>query len=127
MAHLAWIEDDHQRISALVKLLKDDGHIILPYASLQEAQNHILLICKCDIVILDIILPPSEDDPYTGVNLLKTLREEHDYKGEVVVCSRVRNPAVLLKLQELDVKTILNKPIRPSTLHSVITKILTAG
>jgi CheY-like chemotaxis protein len=124
MAHIAWIEDDHERIGALVKLLERDGHTILPYSSWPEVKEQIETICACDAIILDIILPPVEDDPYLGLSVLKQLREEHEYQGPVVVCSRVKNPVVLNQLRELGVAEVLRKPIRPSVLYDVVTKAL---
>jgi CheY-like chemotaxis protein len=124
MARIAWIEDDHERIRSLVRLLERDGHTILPYSSWQEVKEQIETICACDAIILDIILPPVEDDPYLGLSVLKQLREEHKYQGPIVVCSRVKNPVVLRELDELDVTQILRKPVRPSVLYEVVTEAL---
>jgi CheY-like chemotaxis protein len=126
MARIAWIEDDHERIGSLVKLLEDDGHIILPCSSCQEVQEQIEAICSCDAVVLDIILPPAEIDPYLGLSVLEQLREEHEYQGPVIVCSRVRNPVILHRLRELGVAGVLLKPVRPSVLYSVVTETLGA-
>jgi CheY-like chemotaxis protein len=123
MARIAWIEDDHDRIGSLVKLLERDGHEILPYSSWQEVREQIENICACDAIILDIILPPIEDDPYLGLSVLEQLREE-GYHGPVVVCSRVKNPVVIHQLQELGVAEILRKPVRPSVLYDAVTKAL---
>ena len=124
MARIAWIEDDYKSISSLVRLLEKDGHTILPYSSWQEVKEHIETICACDAIILDIILPPIEDDPYLGLSILALLRHEHGYEAPVVICSRVQNPVVLHELQELGVREILRKPTRPSVLYEVVTKAL---
>ena len=124
MAQIAWIEDDHERIRSLVKLLERDGHTILPYNSWQEVEEQIETICACDVIILDIILPPVEHDPYLGLSVLEQLRKEHGYQAPIVVCSRVKNPVVLRELEELGVTEILRKPARPSVLHDVVTKAL---
>jgi len=124
MARIAWIEDDHKRISSLVKLLENDGHSIVPCGSWQEVEKQIKIVCECDVIILDIILPPVEDDPYSGLSVLRYLREQHGYRGPVVVCSRVRNPIVLEQLRELGVADIVHKPVRPSVLHGIVTKAL---
>lgn len=127
MARIAWIEDDHERIDSLVKLLEKDGHEILPFSSWQEVKEQIETICACDAIILDIILPPVEDDPYLGLSVLEQLRKEHGYQKPVVVCSRVKNPIVLHELNELGVTEILRKPVRPSVLYEVVTKALEVG
>ena len=124
MARIAWIEDDHERISSLVRPLENDGHIVLPYGTWQEVEKQIEVICSCDAVILDIILPPVEDDPYMGLSILDQLRHQHNYRGPVVVCSRVKNPVVIHHLWELNVTDILNKPVRPSALYDSVTKAL---
>jgi CheY-like chemotaxis protein len=123
MARIAWIEDDHEKIGSLVKLLERD-HTIIPYTSWQEVKEDIETVCTCDAIILDIILPPIEDDPYLGLSVLEQLRKERGYQGPVVVCSRVKNPVVLQRLQELGVTEILRKPIRPSMLYDAVTKAL---
>ena len=127
MARIAWIEDDHERISSLVRLLERDGHTILPYGSWQEVKEQIETICACDVIILDIILPPAEDDPYLGLSVLDLLRNEHGYGAPVVVCSRVKNPVVLRELDELGVTEILRKPVRPTVLYDVVTRALAEG
>ena len=124
MARIAWIEDDHERIGSLVKLLENDGHTILPYGSWPAVEEQIETICKCDAIILDIILPPVEDDPYLGLSVLEQLRDKHNYRGPVVVCSRVKNPVVIHHLRELNVTDILHKPVRPSRLYDVVKKAL---
>jgi CheY-like chemotaxis protein len=124
MATIAWIEDDHEKIQSLVKLLERDGHTILPYSSCQEVEEHIETIRACDVIILDIILPPVEEDPYLGLSVLKLLRNE-GYSSPVVVCSRVKNPVVLNELERLGDTEILRKPVRPSVLYNAVTKALT--
>jgi CheY-like chemotaxis protein len=124
MARIAWIEDDHDKIRSLVRLLEKDGHTILLYGSWREAEERLDEVCECDAVILDIILPPIENNHYLGLSVLEQLRRQHGYKGPVVVCSRVKNPAVLHDLRELGVTEILRKPVRPSVLYEVVTEAL---
>ena len=127
MARIAWIEDDHERIGSLMALLKKDGHTILPFSSRQEVEEQVETICSCDAIVLDIILPQVEDDPYLGLSVLEQLREKHGYQGPVVVCSRVQNPVVLHRLGELGVTEILLKPVRPSLLYDAVTRVLVEG
>ena len=124
MAHIAWIEDDHEEIAYLVKLLEKDGHEILPFASWREAEKQIKEICACNIIILDIILPPIEEDRYWGLSILEQLRKKYNYTAPVIVCSRVQNPVVLHRLRELGVSEILLKPVRPSKLYEAVSKAL---
>jgi CheY-like chemotaxis protein len=124
MARIAWIEDDHERIGSLVRLLEKSGHVIAPYASWQEVEEQIDAICSCEVIILDIILPPIENDPYLGMSILEQLRKEHKYQGVIVVCSRVKNPVILHALSELGVTEVLRKPVRPSVLYDVVMNAL---
>ena len=126
MASIAWIEDDHDRIGALVNLLENDGHKIHKYRSYDEFRKDIALVKACDVIIIDLILPPIEDDPYLGLSVLDELRNEHGFTSPVVVCSLVENPVVLTRLRDLGVKSILTKPVRPSVLYSVVTEALQA-
>ena len=127
MSKIAWIEDDHDEISALVRLLELDRHNILRYRTCQDVEEHFEEICGCDAVILDIILPPATDDLYQGVSVLRKLREKCRYNDPVIVCSVVRNTIVLHALCELGVSDILHKPVRPSRLHDAVTKALAEG
>jgi DNA-binding response OmpR family regulator len=127
MSKIAWIEDDHDEIPSLVRLLELDEHNILRYRTCQEVEEDLEEICGCDAVILDIILPPATDDLYQGVSVLRKLREECKYSGPVVICSVVRNPDVLKAVRELGVSDILHKPVRPSKLYDAMTKALAEG
>jgi CheY-like chemotaxis protein len=127
MAQIVWIEDDHERIGSLVKLLQRDGHTIVPFSSWQETSEQIKALSKCDAVILDIILPNGRKDPYFGVSVLERLRKEYAYEKPIIVCSRVKNPVVLSTLNELGVTAILRKPVRPSILYDVVTNALESG
>lgn len=127
MTKIAWIEDDYEEISALVRLLELDGYEFPRFRSRTDVDNSIEEILSCDAVLLDIILPPiKEDDPYQGLSILKMLREQYSYYKPVVVCTVVRAPGVmenLLKLGVLD-EYILHKPVRPSVLTAVMKKAL---
>jgi CheY-like chemotaxis protein len=124
MARIAWIEDNYKRIGSLVKLLEKDGHTILPFDSWQTAEEQIKILRACEAIILDIILPPADENRYWGLSVLEQLRNKYDYKAPVIVCSNVQNPEVLNQLSKLGVKYILLKPARPSMLYEAVTKAL---
>src|SRR5688572_18354617 len=124
MARIAWIEDNYKRIGSLVKLLEKDGHTILPFVSWQEAESQIKTVCACNAIILDVILPPAQENRYWGLSVLEQLRNKYDYKAPIIVCSNVQNPEVLNQLSKLGVAAILLKPARPSMLHEAVTKAL---
>jgi len=127
MTKIAWIEDDYDEISSLVRLLELDGYVIPRYRTRQDVEKSIEEIVSCDGLILDIILPPIEEgDPHQGISILKMLREKYNYNKPVVVCTVVRAPAVIDKLRKLGVLNgnILHKPVRPSILASTVKKAL---
>lgn len=127
MPKIAWIEDDYEEISSLVRLLELDGFQIPRYRTRPDVEKSIEEILSCDGILLDIILPPiKEDDPHQGISILKMLREKYEYNKPVVVCTVVRAPGVLDSLRKLGVQNgnILHKPVRPSRLTEVVKKAL---
>ncbi len=127
MPKIAWIEDDYDEISSLVRLLELDGYEIPRYRTRQDVEKSIEEIVSCDGMILDIILPPiKEDDPHQGISILKMLREKYNYDKPVVVCTVVRAPGVIDKLRKLGVLNgnILHKPVRPSIVAATVKKAL---
>lgn len=120
MAHIAWIEDDSKRVGSLVALLEKEGHQVISFNSWQEINGQVETILACDLVLLDVILPPVEDDPYMGLSVMERLRKIYNYAGPIVVCSRVKNPAVLDKLKGLGVAEVLRKPVRPSDVYKAV-------
>jgi|ERR671925_1779860 DNA-binding response OmpR family regulator len=126
MPKIAWIEDDHDEISSLVRLLELDGFEIPRYRTRSDVDQSLEEILSCDAIILDIILPPTEEEPYQGLAILKILRENYHYDKPVVVCSVVRAPRVMDELHKFDVSNgnILHKPVRPSVLALTVKKAL---
>jgi CheY-like chemotaxis protein len=127
MTKIAWIEDDYDEISSLVRLLELDGYIIPRYRTRQDVEKSMEEIVSCDGLILDIILPPIEEgNPHQGISILKILREKYDYNKPVVVCTVVRAPAIIESLNKLGVPNgnILHKPVRPSVLALTVKKAL---
>jgi DNA-binding NtrC family response regulator len=111
---ISWIEDDHLEIADLVGVLERKGYKIPRYRTYQEAHEHLAEICQGEAIILDIILPSNDDDPYQGIKILREVREVNA-SMPVVVCTVVRNPKVKEILQDLNAR-ILPKPIRATRL-----------
>ena len=127
MPKIAWIEDDYDEISSLVRLLELDGFDIPRYRSRHDVDKSIDEILSCDAIILDIILPPiMEESPHQGLSILKILREKYHYEKPVVVCSVVRAPGVMDELRKLGVSNgnILHKPVRPSVLTAAVKRAI---
>ena len=124
MSTIMWIEDDHSEMPALVGVLEKAGHDIPRYRTYTEVIDRLEEVCQCDAVILDVILPPINDNPYNGVIVLKKLREHCEKNIPVVVCTVVRNPAIIETLYKLGVSEILHKPVRPTKLAEAVTRAI---
>src|ERR1051325_11469214 len=91
---IAWIEDESDVIFGVVKPLTKEGFIIKQYFTYYDALNHIHEIAKCDLILLDVILPPgksSESGKNLGLKLLKKFRDEMGLTTPVLVFSIVAN------------------------------------
>ncbi len=125
MAKIAWIEDDSEEISSLVRLLELDNFEVARYRTRNEVEEKIGDILISEAIILDMILPPvTEDEPYQGISILKLLRQRYHYANPVVVCSVVRASGIIATLNNLNVSAILHKPLRPSVLYEEVKKLV---
>ncbi|MGQ9595003.1 MAG: response regulator [Anaerolineae bacterium] len=125
---IAWIEDDTDVIDPVVGLLEQEGHRILRLRSVREALDAVGLIRECDLLLLDVILPPGEPDKeynrYAGVDLIRQLREQHGVQVPIVVLTVVVNPEILEQLRQLGVRDIVKKPVLPSKLKERVERVL---
>lgn len=114
MRQVVWLDDDYDTIGSLVKLLQRDGHRVLRLRTVSEALDHVNDILDCDLLILDVLLPPGQaamanEDHYRGRTLLRTLREEWGFDRPVIVCSIVAKTELDAELEALGVASILRK------------------
>jgi len=125
--HIVWIEDDANIIWSVVRPLEDRGYKITAMESMREALERIEELRKCDLILLDIILPADdkrwENERHIGVHLLRNLREQ-SVTTPVLVFTVVGNPETSKALRELGVVDILNKPILPSELERAVLAIV---
>jgi CheY-like chemotaxis protein len=121
---IAWIEDDIDVIDPVVKPLRQVGFQILEFRTYSEAVAHLEELSSCDLILLDLILPPGmeevSDSKYLGLELLKYLRKAN-IKAPVVIFSVVAEIIDITReeLQELNATTV-SKPVRPLQLKSHI-------
>lgn len=121
---IVWIEDDTDIIDPVVKPLERAGHRFVRLHTAQEALNALDDIRQADLILLDIIFPPAPSgfdqangfNQYTGLHLLRELREVHGVHLPVVVLTVVIRPELDKELEELNVADIIHKPVRPSEL-----------
>lgn len=114
MRQVVWLDDDYDTIASLVRLLERDGHRILRLRTVHEALDHVNNILTCDLLILDVLLPPGKaamasEDHYRGRTLLRTLREQWGFDRPVIVCSIVGKKELDAELEALGVESILRK------------------
>ena len=125
---IVWIEDDIDIIEPVVRPLELAGYTFVKLRTIAEAPNAIEVIRQADLVLLDMILPPSQIDRefgrYPGRKLLEILRKEYGIVTPVIALTVVTQPEVLEDLVKLGVADILRKPIRPSVLKQRVEDVL---
>jgi DNA-binding response OmpR family regulator len=122
-----WIDDDIEIIDPVIKPLIQAGHEIAKIRTIRDALDSIEVLRTCDLILLDMILPPGDDEDfgyYSGVRLLCKLREEHDVATPVIVFSVVDPDRVKEELDPLNVAKYVRKPALPSELKKAVDAVL---
>jgi CheY-like chemotaxis protein len=127
--NIAWIEDDSDVIFAVVKPLINQGVTIKPYYNYAEAIKHIDEIQQCDLILLDVILPPGASNVEgnsLGIKLLRLLRNEYQLKLPIIVFSIVANASDIISPSELELlgAQAVPKGITPQELKAEVVDIL---
>lgn len=133
---IVWIEDDTDIIDPVVKPLERAGHRFIRLHTALEALDAIEAIRQADLILLDIIFPPAHVShgfdqangfsQYTGLHLLRELRQVHNIQTPVVVLTVVIRPDLDKELQTLHVADIIHKPVRPSELKQRVEAVWVA-
>ena len=96
---IVWIEDDIDIIEPVIRPLELAGYTFVKLRTIAEALNLIDVIRQADLVLLDMILPPSQIDRefgrYPGRKLLEILRKEYGITTPVIALTVVTQPEVL--------------------------------
>jgi DNA-binding response OmpR family regulator len=125
---IVWIDDDIDIIEPVIYLLKDDGHEITRIRTFREALDEVEILAACDLILLDMILPTGDRDKdidhYSGVTLLKELREEHNVTAPTIIFSVVGRSKVESELEKLNVADYVQKPALPSELKEAVDAVL---
>ncbi len=129
MADILWVEDEADKIYALVKPLEKDGHNITVTKDREDAFRKIKSD-KIDLIIFDIIIPSGitpirkELEPYEGIILLKNLKE-NNINIPIIILTVVNDEDVLNEARNFGAKKILIKgPLLPSELKKEVDEIL---
>lgn len=128
---IAWIEDDIDVLLPLMRPLGKQGFEILKYYSYTEALEHLDEIRECELICLDLILPPghgAEPQPeteYLGLKLLREFRALYGLTMPILVLSVIADgPDVdQEELRRLDAAS-LAKPVHLHELRAEVDELL---
>ena len=127
---IVWIEDDTNIINDVVRPLERSGFVIERFYTVKEALDNVEALQACDLILLDLIIPPGDTDErfghYPGMYLLRTFREQYQLEQPVIVLSVVADADVFQDLKTLNAE-IENKPILPSKLKRLVEEVLGLG
>ena len=130
MKNILFIDDDYKRASSHIEFLKFGGYgvkaISAAHEALKEFENN---KDKYDIIILDIMLPPSDSmtreetefGRHTGLILLKKIREISK-RIPIIILTVSNDIKIQEKAIELGADEYLLKPKLPSELIRIIEK-----
>jgi CheY-like chemotaxis protein len=129
---IAWIEDDAEVLSEVVKPLVDIGCKIVPYETAKKARESIDKIRKADLILLDTFFPTGDypavgkglENEYTGIHLAQDLRRLYRIRIPIVIFSVVHEDEVSALLENLGIDDIIPKPVRPSILKERLLRFL---
>lgn len=138
---LAWIEDDSYALDGIMMPLRKVGFTIVKYFSYAEAMRHIGIIKQCDIIIVDLILPPGKDvkcydhivDEYQsrdlyGLRILYALCNDStfDLKKPIIILSVIAHEEERARAEELRRLNVhlLAKPAHGRDVKAEVYKLL---
>ncbi|MFN0085620.1 MAG: hypothetical protein ACKVX9_09550 [Blastocatellia bacterium] len=129
---VAWIEDDADEIIVVIKPLLRAGIEFKIYHNYSDALGKMEEIRSCDLILLDLIIPPGdsapsgkqqkdEEEEYLGKLLLKKMREEFGIGLPVIVLSVVAQMDAFSseEKEKWRIKELV-KPIRPTALKTEV-------
>jgi len=125
---IIWIEDDVDIIGPVVRPLERAGFNIVRLRTAKEVFDNVQKLHDADLILLDMLLPDGGVDielsRYTGLDIFRVLKEEHDLETPVVALTVVAREEVRKNLRLLGVADIIRKPVRPSELKERIEQAL---
>jgi CheY-like chemotaxis protein len=125
---IVWIEDDVDIIGPVVRPLERAGFVIVRLRTAKEVFDNLPKLHQADLILLDMLLPDGgsglELGRYTGLDIFRILKTQHDLKTPVVALTVVARQEVRKNLNDLGVADIIRKPVRPSELKERIEQVL---
>jgi CheY-like chemotaxis protein len=135
--NILWIEDDYYHVSGLIQPLQEEGYKFKIARSYLEAKNYLVNWQEFSAIILDLIIPYSEEhledpgkgrgyDPIeNGIKLFSYLIEEINVTIPIIILSIVANKERINKLLEQGATMCLYKGfILPEDLKLEIDKLI---
>ena len=126
---IVWIEDDVDIIGPVVRPLERAGFQIIRLRTVKEVFDNLPHLHQADLILLDMLLPDGgsglELSRYTGLDIFRILKTQHDLQTPVVALTVVARQEVRKNLNELGIADIVRKPVRPSELKERIEQVLT--
>jgi DNA-binding response OmpR family regulator len=126
---IVWIEDDVDIIGPVVRPLERGGFRIVRLRTAKEVFDNVKQLHEADLILLDMLLPDGgsgyELGRYTGLDIFRELKHNHDLTTPVVALTVVAREEVRKSLRDLGVADIIRKPVRPSELRERIEQVIT--
>jgi DNA-binding NtrC family response regulator len=117
MAHLLWIEDDPALRRVYRPLLEAEGYVLGEAATPEQAKTALAKAAP-DLVLLDLMLPPSQR-PEEGLALLEHILGLHP-RAKVVVLTGAGGQDTALEAVRRGAADLLRKPVDPDVLLVVL-------
>lgn len=135
---ILWIEDDYYAIKGLFKPLEKEGFKVNVATSALDAYNQLQNWRTYDLIVVDLIVPLSDDDAkippqvkfwedeqYVGLGIAKWLARDLKVERPVLLLSVVRDPIANFNLSEFGLKYYLSKSgLLPSRVKEKVLRIL---
>lgn len=135
---ILWVEDESFMIKGLFRPLEKLGFEVDVARSAIEAYHKIRNCIDYDVLVVDLIIPLSDDDEelpeevnnwntekYIGVGLAKWLATMENVRSPILLLSVVANPIKTFRLDEYRITHYLSKNgLLPSKVTEEIVKIL---
>lgn len=128
---IAWIEDDADEISVIIKPLQRAGFHFNHYGNYVDAMERLEEIKESDLILLDMIIPSGAAAPelnkerFLGKNLLRRFREEFNIQKPAIVLSFSADTNGFEEGEADELKVAcLSKPIKPAELKATVLRVL---
>ena len=125
---IIWIEDDIDIIYPVIEKLEKSGYSIEKMYTIQDAEDSIDSLRKADLILLDMIVLPDENQRlatrYPGMEFLNEMRNKYKIDTPVIVFTVVTKSEVRKELMRLGVSDIIMKPVRSSDLKDRVENVL---